>query len=141
MQATSLYWFAAKQKTNTLTRQKCSFSYAKFRAEFNGISLFLWKHQEGVANWLKLKLVQKNANRRLRRLRAKRQVKTPRGATNECSFVLFYYFLLFNTKRLKMKAFVEVSLVSLNLRSRTAFKNFWKNGGNFAVLVCSGAEN
>ena len=33
MQANSLYWFAAEQQTNTLTRQKCAFSYEKFTVE------------------------------------------------------------------------------------------------------------
>ena len=43
MQAISLYWFAAQQQTSTLKPQKFGFFYAKFSAEFNEISLFLWK--------------------------------------------------------------------------------------------------
>ena len=43
----------------------------------------------------------------------KRQVKTPRGAPKKVSFILFYSFLLPNAKRLKMKAFLKVSLVLL----------------------------
>ena len=43
----------------------------------------------------------------------KRQVKTPRGAPKQVSFILFYSFLLPNAKRLKMKAFLKVSLVLL----------------------------
>ena len=40
-----------------------------------------------------------------------------------------------------MKAFLEVSLVSLTLRARTVFKNFWKNAASFAVLLnCFAAQ-
>ena len=40
MQAISLFWFAAQQQATKLTRQKFSFSYVKFSAEFNENSLF-----------------------------------------------------------------------------------------------------
>ena len=63
MQAISLYWFAAPQ-TSTLTRQKCGFSYAKFSAEFNEISLFFLKATGRGRKMAKTKVVQKNANRR-----------------------------------------------------------------------------
>ena len=43
----------------------------------------------------------------------KRKVKTPWGAQKEGSFDLFYSFSLSNAKRLKMKAFLKISLVSL----------------------------
>ena len=55
MQAISLYWFAAQQQTSTLAQQKFGLFFAKFRAEFNEISLFFSKQQEGVEKWLKLK--------------------------------------------------------------------------------------
>ena len=35
-----------------------------------------------------------------------------------------------------MKVFLEVILVSLTFRARTAFKNLLENAGNLAVLVC-----
>ena len=41
-----------------------------------------------------------------------------------------------------MKAFHEVSLTSLTLKTRTAFFfNFWQVADNFANLVCSLAGN
>ena len=45
-----------------------------------------------------------------------------------------------NPKRLTIKAFLEVSLVSLILTARTVLK-LKKNAGNFAVLVCCTAAN
>ena len=65
-----------------------------------------------------IKVIQRNAIRGLRRLRVRRQVKTPRGAPKKGSFVFLDSFSLSNTKRLKMKAFLVVSLVSLRDRSR-----------------------
>ena len=47
----------------------------------------------------------------------------------------FYSFCLTKAKRLKMKTFLEVIVASLTLRPRTAFKNFWQNACNFAVLM------
>ena len=35
-----------------------------------------------------------------------------------------------------MKVFIEVNLVSLTLKTRTVFYNFWKYEGNFAAFVC-----
>ena len=40
-----------------------------------------------------------------------------------------------------MKAFLEINLVSLTLRSCTIFKNFEKNAGTLAALVCWAAAN
>ena len=40
MQATSLYWFATQQQTNTLRWQLFGMFYVKFSAEFNELSLF-----------------------------------------------------------------------------------------------------
>ena len=72
----------------------------------------------------KTKKVEKDANRHHSRLWVKRQVKTPRRAPKDDSLALFYPFSLCNATRIKMEAFLEVSLVSLTLRSRSVFKYF-----------------
>ena len=120
----------------------------------------------------KTKVIRTNANKR-------RSETEGCAAPKKRSFVFFDFFSLSNTKRLKMKAFLVVSLVSLRdrsrlrekppkessfvllsffftfeckkienesisgskfslltLRARTVFKNFSKNAGNFAILVC-----
>ena len=53
----------------------------------------------------------------IRRLRVKRQVKTPRAIL----LSIFDSFSLPNAKRLTIKAFFEVTLVSLILRALTVF--------------------
>ena len=50
-----MYWFAAQQQTSTLRRQKISFFYVKFSAEFDELSFFYWKQQDVAKKWLKLK--------------------------------------------------------------------------------------
>ena len=59
----------------------------------------------------------------VRRLRVKRQVKILRGIPKEDFFFLTYFcwFSLSNAKRLKIKSFLEVNLVSLTLRVHTDF--------------------
>ena len=52
------------------------------------------------------------------RLGANRQVKSPRAVSKEETFVSFS---LSNAKRLPMKAFVQATLVSLNLREGNIF--------------------
>ena len=79
-----------------------------------------------VKKWLKLKQSKRTPIGVVRRLRAKRQVKTLRGAPKEGLFVLFLFFSTFSSKTLKMKAFLEVSLISLNLTARTFLKFFEK---------------
>ena len=50
----------------------------------------------------------------------KKQVKTSPGPQKKGSPVLFFiFFSLFNAKKLKMKEFLEIDLVSLTLRVRT----------------------
>ena len=51
MQAISLYWFAA-QHTNTA---EIYLLLREISGEFNEISLFFYKQQEGVEKWPKLK--------------------------------------------------------------------------------------
>ena len=48
---------------------------------------------------------------------------------------------LSNGKRLTIKAFLLVNLISLTLSAGNVFQIFWKNKGNFAVLVCCTASN
>ena len=72
----------------------------------------------------KTEVVQQNANRRRLETRFKRQVKLHGEPRKSVLWSFFYSFALFHAKRLKMKAFALVNLVSLTLRSCTAFKNF-----------------
>ena len=53
-----------------------------------------------------------------------RQVKNPRAVSKRVASSLFASFSLFNGKRLSIKVFLEVTLVSLTLRARTVFSNF-----------------
>ena len=55
MQAILLYWFAAQQQSSTLSGQKIGLFYVEFSAEFNKLSLFFYRQQEGAKQWLKLK--------------------------------------------------------------------------------------
>ena len=76
----------------------------------------------------KTKVVQKNDNKSRSKTssssKIKRQVKTLRGTGKEGSFAFFNSLSLFNEKRLEVKEFMEVSLVSLTFRARTLFKIF-----------------
>ena len=54
-----------------------------------------------------------------------RQVKNPRAVSKRVASSLFASFSLFNGKRLSIKVFLEVTLVSLTLRARTIFFNFY----------------
>ena len=50
-----------------------------------------------------------------------------------------YSFSLPNAKRLTIKTFLEVTLISLTLRARTVFLYFWKKAGNcFTGLLDNG---
>ena len=79
----------------------------------------------------KTKVFQKNANRRRSVTKVKSQVKTLRGAPKETSFVLFLFVSLSDANRLKIKVFLEVSLVSLTLRAHTVFNIFLKKCRQF----------
>ena len=60
-------------------------------------------------------------------LRVNRQVKHPQALSKESHFVIFgffFFFSLFNAKRLTVKAFLEVTLVSQTPRARHVFSNF-----------------
>ena len=71
---------------------------------------------------IKAKIVQKNAYMcGIRRLRVKIQVKSTQAVPKESPFVIFYSFLLPNAKRLTIKVFLKVNLVSLTLVTRTVF--------------------
>ena len=54
-----------------------------------------------------------------------RQVKNPRAVSKRVASSLFASFSLFNGKRLSIKVFLEVTLVSLTLRARTVFFYFY----------------
>ena len=115
MQTILLYWFVAQQQTSTLIRQKFGLLYAKFSAEFNEIGLFFLKATGRSWKMAKTKVIRTNAN--------KRRLETEGcAAPKKRSFVFFDSFSLSNTKRLKMKAFLVVSLVSLRDRSKLCEK-------------------
>ena len=42
-------------------------------------------------------------------------------------------------KKGSASSFIKRTQFLLTLRARTVFKSFWKNAGNFAVLVCCAA--
>ena len=54
-----------------------------------------------------------------------RQVKNTRAVSKRVASSIFASFSLFNGKRLSIKVFLEVTLVSLTLRARTVFSNFY----------------
>ena len=71
MQAILLYWFAAQQQSSTLSGQKIGLFYVEFSAEFNKLSLFFYRQQEGAKQWLKLKQSEKTSTGVVRRLKVK----------------------------------------------------------------------
>ena len=73
-------------------------------------------------------------------LRVNRQVKHPRKLAKDGPFV-FFFFSLFNAKRLPMKSFLEVTLVSITLRRRTVFLKKLKHASNLAFPVCYAATD
>ena len=89
--------------------------------------------------WLKLKYSGKTPKDVIWRLAVKRQVETVRGESPKMVLSLFLdSFPLFNAKRLTIKAFLEVALLSLILRAHY-FLKLLKKCWQFrcAGLLCS----
>ena len=60
------------------------------------------------------------------KLKVKRQIKTLQGAPKEGSFLYFDYFSSPNANKSAIKAFCEVSLVSLTLKAAQQTTNLLK---------------
>ena len=119
MQAISLYWFAAQQQTSTSRRQKNDLFDPKFSAEFNELSLKFSKQQEVAKKCLKLK---QSRESHICGIRDQTDRSRIRGESrNRVLSSFFDFFSLFNAKKLTIKAFFKVTLVSLTLRARTVF--------------------
>ena len=73
------------------------------------------------------------------RLRVKRQVKTLWEVLKEGGFINFYCFSLFNEKTWTIKAFLEVRLASLTLKSEHYFSKIYEKSRKFCCtsLLCS----
>ena len=55
MQEISLYWFAELHQTTKARRYIFGLFYLQYTGKFNELSPKLWKQQDFVKNWLKLK--------------------------------------------------------------------------------------
>ena len=112
MKTISLYLFLLSSSKLVHLHSKNMDFYAKFSAEFNEISLFFCKQQENVEKQLRLKYSKRTPLGVIRRLRVKKQVKTPQEALKEvaCSFSDSFSFC--NANRLKMRALLEITAVS-----------------------------
>ena len=121
MQSISFYRFTTQQESEALRLQKFDFFYPKFLSKFNELSLTIQKWQKVAKKCLKFKKSTKPRICRIRCLRVNSQVKNLWRVPKESPFVIFWFCLTLQCKKIVDKSVSGSNFSSVKPLEHTLF--------------------
>ena len=130
-----------QQQTSTLTLKKSRFISSKFGVELTEFPPSFKNAQELAQKLQKPNNAWKTKIYVFRGLMVKARVTNLQKYLKPSFFVITWFKIIFNLKKICIKIVFTSNLALLTLGTRSSVWSLKKNAGNFTVLVCCTAAN